>query len=158
MVLPLTSNPSRFKKLKRVLVGADDSAVTEGTILSAKVEPRGVRVLLQGITDRSAAEKLVGFFLFVEEKDAVRLPKGTYFIHDLIGLLVVDEEGSAIGVVRDVLKYPANDVYVVEREGREVMLPAVKEFIKKIDMESRTMKVRLIEGMLHELPEEPDAD
>ncbi|MDL1892355.1 16S rRNA processing protein RimM, partial [Sphingobacteriales bacterium CHB3] len=91
----------------------------------------------------------------------VRLPKGSYFIHNIIGLRVIGENDEAIGVVKDVLKYPANDVYVVERYGNEVLLPAVKEFIKKIDMESGTMTVRLIEGMLDESAEEseaPDAD
>lgn len=161
VVLPMTSSPARFRKLKQVLVGPTDARVAEYGILSARVEPRGVRITLRGITDRTTAEKLVGSLLFVDEKDAVRLPKGTYFIHNIIGLRVIGENGEAIGVVKDVLKYPANDVYVVKRNGNEVLLPAVKEFIKKIDMESRTMKVRLIEGMLDdsaEGPEEPDAD
>ncbi|MBX2991571.1 MAG: 16S rRNA processing protein RimM [Bacteroidetes bacterium] len=161
VVLPMTSNPARFRKLKQVLIGPTDAQVAEYGILSARVEPRGVRISIQGIADRNDAEQLVGSFLFVDEKDAVRLPKGTHFVHDIIGLRVIGENNETIGVVKDVLKYPANDVYVVERNGNEVLLPAVKEFIKRIDMESRTMKVRLIEGMLDESAgetEEHDAD
>lgn len=161
VVLPMTTNPARFRKLKHVLVGPTDAQVADYGILSARVEPRGVRITLRGITDRTAAEKLVGSLLFVDEKDAVRLPKGSYFIHNIIGLRVIGENDEALGVVKDVLKYPANDVYVVERNGNEVLLPAVKEFIKKIDLKSGTMTVRLIEGMLDESAEEseePDAD
>ena len=93
------------------------------------------------------AEKMVGSLLFVDEKDAIRLPKGTFFIHDVVGLKVVDEEENFVGIVKDVLKYPANDVYVIENEGKELLLPAVKEFVKKIDPAAKTMTVHLIEGM-----------
>jgi 16S rRNA processing protein RimM len=63
-------------------------------------------------------------------------------------LRVIDEEGKAVGVLKDVLRLSSNDVYVVEKNGKEILLPAVKEFIRKIDIEAGTMTVRLIEGML----------
>jgi 16S rRNA processing protein RimM len=63
-------------------------------------------------------------------------------------LNVTNEDGEPIGVVKDVLKYPANDVYVIESNGKELLLPAVKEFVKKIDVDAKTMKVKLIDGML----------
>jgi 16S rRNA processing protein RimM len=156
---PMTENLARFKKLKRVFIGKTDVAATETTVLDVVVEQRGVRIRLDGIADRTAAEQIVGSLLFVDERDAVRLPKGAYFIHDLLGMNVVDEQGTTVGVMKDVLKYPAHDVYVVGREGKEFLIPAVKEFIRKIDVETRTMRVRLIEGMLDETSEEiNDAD
>ncbi len=143
----LTDNLARFKKLKSVLVGRSEADSVEKSISHMTVEPRGVRMGFEGITGRTVAEKLVGSLLFVNEKDAIRLPKGTFFIHDVIGLNVVDGDGNFVGIVKDVLKYPANDVYVIENEGKELLLPAVKEFVKKIDPAAGTMTVHLIEGM-----------
>ncbi len=143
----LTDNLARFKKLKRVFVGRSEADVVEKNILHLAVDLRGVRLGFEGVSDRTAAEKMVGCLLFVDEKDAIRLPKGTFFIHDVVGLKVVDEEENFVGIVKDVLKYPANDVYVIENEGKELLLPAVKEFVKKIDPAAKTMTVHLIEGM-----------
>lgn len=159
VVFPMTDDTLRFKKLKNVFVGQTELKATDRAITAVAVEQRGVRLRLEGIEDRTAAEQLVGLLLFVDEKDAVRLQKGTFFIHQVVGLNVVDETGQPIGSVKDVLKYPAHDVYVVESNGRELMLPAVKEFIKKIDIEANVMRVKLIEGMLDESKaEEHDAD
>lgn len=143
----LTDNLARFKKLKRVFVGGNEVDSVETTISHVTVESRGVRLGFDGVTDRTAAEKLVGSLLFVQEKDAIHLPKGTFFVHDVVGLKVVDMNGNFVGIVKDVLKYPANDVYVIEKEGKELLLPAVKEFVKKIDPAANTMRVHLIEGM-----------
>lgn len=105
---------------------------------------------LKGIDDREAAEALVGKYLFVDSRHRVRLPRGKYFVEQVIGLAVIDHEGHALGRVRDVLKFPANDVYVIEYHGREILVPAVKEFILALEPQKGTMRVRLIEGMLGE--------
>jgi 16S rRNA processing protein RimM len=65
-----------------------------------------------------------------------------------MGLTVIDESGGHVGTVTDVMKLPAQDVYVVRTGEREIMIPAVREFIRKIDIGSGTMKVRLIDGMM----------
>lgn len=160
-ILPMTDNPGRFKKLKRVFVGRNDTDVHETAAVAAVVDTRGVRLRLAGVNTRTDAEKLVGALLFVDEQDAAPLAKGSYYVHTIIGLRVVDDAGTTLGVVKDVLKYPAHDVYVVEHNGGEVMIPAVKEFIKKIDIGKGTMRVKLIEGMLNGSAEEArdhDAD
>lgn len=148
IVQPLTDFPSRFRKRNKVLLGRSEKDVRELEIERAVVEPRGVRLKFAGIDDRSAAEKLAGSFLYVKETERARLPKGRYYTHDIVGLAVVDEDGVIHGTVREVLKMPAHDVYVVSGKGSEILLPAVKEFVLKIDLAARTMKVRLIEGMV----------
>jgi 16S rRNA processing protein RimM len=148
VVQPLTDFPSRFRKKNRVLLGRSEHAVREMVIDRAAVGPRGVKLKLAGIDDRNAAEKLVGLLLYIREAERVKLPKGRYFTYDIVGLSVVDEQGVVLGTVREVVKMPANDVYVVSGKGTEILLPAVKEFVLKIDLASRTMKVRLIEGMV----------
>jgi 16S rRNA processing protein RimM len=148
IVTPMTNSPARFKKLKRVFVGPNDTEVEERQIVRAVVQPRGVRLLLSDVKDRNSAERVVGALVFVTGEDRITPPKGTYFVHDIIGLSVVDEQSTFIGKVKDILKMPANDVYVIDVGGREVLLPAVKEFIREINLEEKMMKVRLIEGML----------
>ncbi len=144
----MTDDIRRFSKLKRVFVGRDEARARETQITNVTIEHRGVRVRLGSATDRTAAESFIGSIIFVHEKDAISPPKGAFFIHDLIGLNVVDEDGADIGVLKDVLKHSAHDVYVVERDGKEILLPAVKEFITKIDIEAKTMRVKLIDGMI----------
>jgi 16S rRNA processing protein RimM len=147
---PMSDSPRRFARLKKVYVGAGDSAVTEHTVERAAAETKGVRLKFAGVNDRNGAEKLTGLLVFVDENNAVRPPKGRYFIHDVVGLEVVDEHGKNLGVVSDVFKHPAHDVYVIAKNGREFMVPAVQEFVQKIDLRRHQMKVRLIEGMREE--------
>ena len=148
VVKPMTENPARFKKLKQVHIGRRSDETNVCTIEYVQVEPRGVRIKFLGTIDRTSAEHFVGSLVFVGEEQRVAPKKGSHFIHDVIGLSVVDEEGKTLGVIKDVLQYPAQDVYVIDRDGQEWMVPAVKEFVLSIDMASRTMKVRLIEGMM----------
>ena len=150
VVQPMTDSVKRFKKLKTVFVGHDETDAVTSLVERVHVGSRGARVKIAGTDDRNSAERLVGSLLFVDEQDRIRLSKERYFIHDIIGLTVVDEEERTIGSIKDVLRLPAHDVYVVEAGGREVMLPAVKEFIRSIDLKTKSMRVHLIEGMVEE--------
>jgi 16S rRNA processing protein RimM len=147
----MTDSPERFRVLKQVLVGRAPAGAHPMIVEQVSVGPRGVRLKFAGTDSRDAAEALVGEFLFVDARHRVRPANGRHFVHELVGLSVVDEQGSPVGTVREVLKLPAHDVYVIDRAGREVMIPAVKEFIRSIDRDARTMTVRLIEGMLDEV-------
>jgi 16S rRNA processing protein RimM len=144
----LTDMPQRFKKLKQVFVGRSADSVYSAGIERVHIGPRGVRLKLASVSDRAAAIAMVGLFVFVGEDQRIKLARGTYFVHDLVGMSVVREDGENVGTVREVLKMPANDIYVVAYDGREVMIPAVKEFIKKIDVATRTITVSLIDGMM----------
>lgn len=148
VVQAMTNSLQRFVKLKRAFIGRVSKDVRPVRIENASVGGRGVRVKLAEINDRTTAEGLRGEIIFVDKEERIRIPKGTFFIHDIIGLRVVDEEGNSIGVVKDVLQLPAHDVYVIDSKGREVMVPAVKEFIKQIDIGAGTMKVKLIDGLV----------
>lgn len=151
VVQPMTSTPGRFQKLKTVRAGHSETGTILLTVSEVRVGERGVRMHFSEVTDRSAAERLVGMLLFVDETQRVRLPRGTFFVHDVVGMEVIDQAETVVGVVKDVLKMPAHDVYVVgDAGGGEVMIPAVKEFIRSVDMKTRTMRVELIEGMRDE--------
>ena len=79
-------------------------------------------------------------------RDEALLPEGSFFLADLIGLSVVSDTGTPLGRLTEVLQRPANNVYVVQGE-REILIPAVPEFIVDTDIDSGVMTVRLIEGM-----------
>jgi 16S rRNA processing protein RimM len=148
VVQPMTESVARFKKLKRVFLGRQGSETVECKIECAQTEARGVRLRFEKCTDRTSAEALVGYLLFVDEEQRIVPKKGSHFIHEVVGLVVVDEEENIVGVVKDVLRMPAQDIYVIVKDGHEWMLPAVKEFIESIDMKARRMKVRVIEGLM----------
>jgi len=145
IVEPLTSFPERFLRLKEVLVGSESDAVPR-SVEGAARDARGVRLRLSDCSDRSKAESLVGSFLFVLAADLTELPQGSYYIDDLVGLRVVTEDGSATGVLSEVMRLPAQDVYVIESDTGRFMIPAVKEFVRSIDLEGRVMVIRMIEG------------
>ncbi len=144
----MTETPERFKKLKHVHLGKRSDNTRTMTVEYVHVESRGVRLKFVETPDRTSAETVVGSLLFVEEDQRIKPKKGTHFIHDVVGLRVVDDNNNEVGMVKDVLQYPGHDLYVIERDGHEWMIPAVKEFITSIDVAARTMKVRLIEGLM----------
>lgn len=116
------------------------------TLLKAYVHKNSVVALFEGVEDINAAMRLKGTVVYIDRED-VKLDKGEYFIADIIGLPVHDEEtGEKVGLLSDVLEYPASRVYVVSGDV-ERLIPAVPEFIKKVDVENGVITVRLIEGM-----------
>ncbi|MDP8924524.1 MAG: ribosome maturation factor RimM [Chloroflexota bacterium] len=123
----------------------------EHVVERARVVPytRGAQVVLrlEGIADREAAEALRGWLVQVPEDEAWKLPKGQYYWHQIIGLVVVTRDGRRLGTVADILETGANDVYVVRREGTDLLLPAIKDVVKEISPERGEMLVELLPGM-----------
>jgi 16S rRNA processing protein RimM len=150
VVQSFADSPARFGTLKYVYLGASAETAGKTSVCCTSIEPRGVRLLLGGLTDRSAAEEVVGHLLFVDETQRPKLPKGRFYVHDIIGLAVEDEAGNPVGNIEEVLKYPAHDVYVIRHGRGEILLPAVKEFVLSINPARGTMRVRLIAGMVDE--------
>lgn len=104
---------------------------------------------LSGVSDRTEAERHKGKNIYIDKEDVRVLPEDTYYIFDLIGLKVALENGTVIGTLCDVIQNSAQDLYEIEQENKnKFLLPAVEEFILNIDMDSRTMTVRLIEGLI----------
>lgn len=86
-------------------------------------------------------------FIYVDSNDLYELESDEYYVKDLVGLKVHDENNDLIGDIKDVLTYAANDIYVVSSEEGDIMIPAVKEFIKEINLEKGTIVIKVIEGM-----------
>jgi 16S rRNA processing protein RimM len=103
------------------------------------------------VPDRSVAGALRGAYLYVPESEAVTLPPGEFFVHQIVGLTVVTLGGEVLGTIEDVLQTGSNDVYVVRQDGpdgREVLLPATKEVVREVDLDSKTMRVELLPGLV----------
>ncbi len=134
----------RYEALERII--ADD---TEYEIEKVRYQDHMVILKLAGVDDRNAAEAMKNKDVFITEDDLEELPEDTFYIRELIGMTVEDEEtGRIIGTLKEVLQPSSQDVYVVKREeGGDIMIPAVKEFIREVSPEERIIRVSLIEGM-----------
>lgn len=117
----------------------------EKKILSGKTQKSFLIAKLEGVEDVNAAMALKGRTVEIAREDAP-LPKGAFFIQDILGASVVDEQGAEIGKLTDVLERPASNIYVVQGET-EHLIPAVPEFVLATDAENGVITVHLIEGM-----------
>jgi 16S rRNA processing protein RimM len=142
--LPLTDFPQRFEKLKEVYLGKGQKVQIEGF----RYHKGKIILKFSGYDSLEEALQLKGKVMMVEEKDAVKLPQGSYFIHDIIGLDVFTPEGKYLGKIREVFSTLSNDVYVIEKEAEEILIPATKELVKEIDLQNRRMSINLMKGLI----------
>ena len=133
-------SPQFLKSFRRCFIDK-----REVKLLSARVHKGFLIAKLENVEDVNAAMALKGRTVFIDRADA-RLPKGAFFLQDIIGATVVDESGREIGKLADVMETPASNVYVVKGET-EHLIPAVPEFILSTDAENGIITVHLIEGM-----------
>ena len=147
-VFPTTDDPKRFKKLKKVLLDTG-AELLELEIESVKFFKQFVILKFKGFDSINDIEKYKKKNLYVTRENAVKLAKDEYFIADLIGLEVYEEDGSLLGELKDVLTTGANDVYVVDgAKYGEVLIPAIKECILKVEMDEKRMEVHLLPGLV----------
>ena len=133
-------SPALLKRCGRVYLGGE-----EKKILSAREHKGFLIAQLEGVADVNAAQALKNRVLQIARADA-KLPRGAYFLQDIIGACVVDESGAEVGRLAEVLELPSQRVYVVKGET-EHLIPAVPAFIRNTDAENGVITVRLIEGM-----------
>lgn len=147
-VFPTTDDARRFSKIKEVILDTGkEELVLE--IESVKFFKQLAILKFKGIDNINDVEKYKGKELYVLREDAQELGNDEYFIADLIGLKVTEEDGRELGILKDVLETGANDVYIVEMEDKkELLIPAIKQCILKVDVEAGKMEVHLLEGLL----------
>lgn len=136
-----------FENLKNIFCGEDETNAVPCKIASVKVRGNDIYLKLAEYADRTAAESLRGKFLFVEEKHRKQLPPGKFFVDDIIGCTVVNEDGNTLGVVASVNALPLQTIYTVRTEKGDVMMPTAKEFILSVNVEKKEIIVRLPEGL-----------
>ena len=134
-VKPYTDAPEDFKAFKNLYLDGEKRRV-----LSVRVGDGMVFLGLSGVPDRNAAELLRGKNLELDRDEAPEPEEGRYYIVDLLGLSIVTEEGEELGILTDV-KQAASDIYTLEKDGREILFPAVKGVVTEVDLENKRLVV-----------------
>lgn len=147
-VFPTTDDANRFKKLKEVILDTGRERLSM-EIEGVKFFKQFVILKFRGYDSINDVEKYKQGKLLVTRDKAVRLKKDEYFVADMIGMRVVTDMGEDFGILKEVLATGANDVYVVSLDdGKEVLLPAIRECIKNIDIDGHVMEIHVMVGLL----------
>ena len=138
----------RFGELNYVFV-VRNKELLKMQIEEVKYHKNVVLVKFKGIEDINMAEQYKGCYIRIKREDARKLPKDTYFIADLIGVSVFDENDNFLGKVNDIYNNKVHDIYVIKDDlGKQILLPSTKEIIKQIDVENDRIVVHLIDGLV----------
>lgn len=148
-VLPLTDFPDRFQLLKTVfIVCPGGQKPCAARIQGVRYHKHYVLLRLAGVSCRQEAEKLRKCLVQIKPAQLVVLPPGHYYHFQIIGLRVNTIGGEELGKVVDVMDTGSNDVYVVQNNaGEEILIPALKKVVQKIDLDNGLMLVELLEGL-----------
>lgn len=150
-VFPTTDDVKRFKKLKEVLLDTGKEHILL-QIETVKFFKQFAILKFKDYDSINEIEKYKGKSLFVTRENAVKLKKDEYFIADLIDMQVLLDDGSEFGILTDVMKTGANDVYCIQNEKYgEVLVPAIGECIRQVDVENKKMIIHLIPGLVEEI-------
>lgn len=147
-VFPTTDDAKRFKKLKKCIIRTKKGDI-EAEKKSCKFFKNLVILSFVGYDDINEVEAFRNCDIYVSREDAVPLEEGEYYISDVIGCDVYEENGNHLGMVNDVLQTGANDVFIVAMEnGKELLVPVINDCVIEIDTENKKVIVKLMKGML----------
>ena len=147
-VKPLTDDITRFEDLEAVYIKKAKELI-KYNIQEVKYNKNMVLLKLEGIDDISEAEKYKNCYIKINREDALTLEENSYFVVDIIGLEVYTEEEELLGKVIEVFSTGSNDVYTIKNsEGKEILLPAISEVIKNVDIPNKKIVVHLMEGLI----------
>lgn len=146
-VLPTTDDAKRFSKLKSVYVTRKETKEYE--IETIRYHKNFVLIKFKGIDTMDAAELFKNATIKINRSEALPLAEDEYYIGDLYDMAVITEEGRELGIITDIIYTGSNDVYVIEHPEtkKEILIPAIKQCIKKVDVQNKQMTVSLLEGL-----------
>ena len=140
-----TDFPERIKSGRKVLIGEKHEPLTLDTVRPHK---DGLLVSIRGVDTPEDVGRYRNQWVYVKATEVPPLPEGRHYQYEMIDLDVVDENGNPLGKLVEILETGANDVYVVrDDDGKEILLPAIPSVILNLDMDSRILKVHLLEGL-----------
>ena len=147
-VNPFTDDISKFEDLKFVYIQLKNE-LKKVKIEQVRYNKNQVLLKLEGIDSIEEAEKYRNFYLKTEKESQEDLGEDTYYIVDLIGLDVYSDKNEYLGKIEDVFPTGSNDVYVVKDNlGKQILIPAIADVVKKVDLENKKMKINLIPGLI----------
>jgi len=152
-VLLLTDIPNRFAGLGAVYAGPDHTRRLIQSIRPYKGEM--IVLKLEGIDDANTAESMRDQNLAIPVSELAQLPPDSYYQHDILGLMVTTLDGQKLGSIVDIIVTGSNDVYVIKApDGSQILIPAIKDVIKQVDLIRRTMYIDPLPGLLDNVAEE----
>lgn len=145
---PYTNTPEDLDRISQIYIEGNSEPYK---IKSLNLNKNVVFVRLEGVDSIEKAEKLKNLDVFIDEAETLEfLGDDSFFYEDLIGIEVHDEDDKYLGEVVDLRKLPTQETLVIEKEGREWMLPFIDEFILGLDLEEKRLTIKLIEGLIDE--------
>ena len=147
-VFPQTSDRERFTKGLELFYESVRGEVRLLTVEASRQNGKFVLLKFRGLDSINDVERFRGGKLYVDRKDAIPLNEGEYFVADLIGLDVYLEDNTLLGKLCDVLETGANDVYAVRMADRELLIPAIPDCVREINLREKRVTVHLLDGML----------
>lgn len=147
-VFPTTQDPTRYERLKEIIVEIRGKRETFH-IQKVAYHKQFVLLTVKEITDINVAELYKTGTILIPDSAAIPLEENEYYTRDLYGLKVVTDDGEELGELTKVYVTGANDVYAVQKgsEGKELLIPAIKDCIKNVDIKEGVMTVKLLEGL-----------
>lgn len=146
-VMPTVDDVARFKLLDHIFVDRKGN-IKEYEVENVRFHKQFVLLKLKGVDDMNTAETLKGTVVKITEDMAVPCEEDEYYIKDLYDMNVVTVDGEELGIISDVIFTGANDVYAVkDNNGKEILIPAIKDCIVSVDVENNLMTVKLLEGL-----------
>jgi len=143
----LTDYPERLPSHRILYIGPEP---TPYQVEGVRFHRGAALIKLAGCDDRNAAEELRGQWVQISIEAAVPLEEGEYYHFQVVGVEVVTTEGEPLGRVAEVIETGANDVYVVHGPRGEVLIPAIEDVVRELDLEARRMIVEILPGLLEE--------
>ena len=147
-VIPFAGDASSISQLESVMIKAPNGALERFPVVSAKAHGKRVILTLKPFDNINQVLHLVGREIYADRGSLPELPSDEYYWSDLLGLQVSTKEGEALGELVDIIETGSNDVYVVKKDGREVLIPALEDVILAVDLAANSMTVSLPEGLL----------
>jgi 16S rRNA processing protein RimM len=147
-VLSYLESPEVLNDLSGLFVGRSVSEAVLFPLVAVQQAGKDFFILqLSGIENRDAAARLRGSSVWMPSEKMRKLPEGEYYWREIIGLQVLTEEDQILGRIEAVFPTGGNDVYVCRGAGKEILLPAIGDVVRKIDTDRGVMVVRLLKGL-----------
>ena len=141
----MTQHPEHLLTLEQLYVGSEHQPYK---VTRMRRHHTGMIIQFAGLSDRDQADLLRNQMIYISIKDAIPLEDGEYYLYQIEGIQVVSDEGETLGRVTGLIETGANDVYVITTpEGKELLLPAIPDVIKNVDVPAGVMTVHLLEGL-----------